>query len=1211
MNALLDFAEPWLQAVVTLSWKGTLLAVAVALVILCLRKRLSPAWRHGLWLLVLLRFVLPDLGTSSWSMQRLSERPVPLVVATIEPTFEPTSEPVAVPLEFAAEALVLKNPAPLSQTVPLEYSPTRPPASSAWTPMQGLTLTWLLGMTLVLATMGFLHGRLVWKLRRNSSLPSAPLSAALQNACHLAGVRQAPRLIVSDAVRAPALFGVLHPAILLPREIASTHDSASLRLILLHELAHMQRRDLWSQIIASLIVAVQWFNPMVWWAAQRMRTEAEMASDARALRSTDLAEAHRLGEVLLGFANRATSGWMVWFAAATLLGISANPSDLRHRIEALIDIARGRRTRWIVGLAAFSLLAVFGLTKAPAQVAEAPPKAPEPATDSANTIVVSGVVVNATGQPVNDAKVRLSVNLISTPYQQQELQSGPDGRFQFKPAPKAASLNITVRHPDYAESKPLSFKGYSPNEERRVVLPDISWVVGKITHKHNGQPIKNVRVFFGVEQNPIYQSPYRWIYPTVRTSETGEYRLPVATRNAEKIILRAWHPGMTSHAAPLNLSGPETSHDAQLESAVSLAGQVIDSEEIAVEDAFVWVAEDALTMDAINYPITAEFLKSNQRSRLSVAKVQFLQAYSDAEGGFKLDAADPLLKPHFWVIAIHPERGIAKMNAQDFQSGSKIKLEPWASLSGILLDPKGNPLPNISGTIWASFARDYQNPQPESFRGSHTTALKTDAEGRFQIDHLLPGSSFSAVTIDREYRPIERITVSSGPQPSHRIQIAESRRLAEAGLTRSIEGRIILPEGYSFRSEDYSLNLSITSNGRVLSGGSPQPDPDGRFMTAPLPLGDSEIRISIHSRNPKARAPASAGRWMQFKLEPDAEQAPLDIGEIAFDKEDFDFQPLTALPPPTVQTFFKLDIPVPLAASTWSVSGFGGAFFERQPLTDGRIVGEILGFPEKPMMFQVVTAEGAILYSPPVLTPNNPKEVVTTPLTFKPGVPVKGRIQDLPATEDGTGWVIAHVIAKPDAALNEVFKGPQPVINWTVWAPVAPDGSFQFSGLPHGQVTLAGLGKGWVTKFSYATGGDSRIHLDGSSDHRDVTLQTQPCLDKSVRLLTADGRPAAGAKVEASFFGTDNIHLTAALGSRSRHTANPEKYAVFQKNGWLGQHAVADQDGRVTLINQPPGETTYAVTWTDPATGTEMRDRVKLKIDSTELADVTLTGKQP
>lgn len=1207
MNALLDSAESWLQAVVALSWKGTLLALVVALAILCLRKRLSPAWRHGLWLLVLLRFVLPDLGTSNWSMQRLSERPAPLAT-----TFEPISEPMALPLEFAADALVLENPAPLNRAVPLEYSPTRPPASPSWTPMQGLTLTWLSGMTLVLATMGFLHGRLLWKLRRDSSLPSAQLTAALQNACHLAGVRRKPRLIVSDAVRAPALFGVLHPAILLPREITTTHDSAALRLILLHELAHLQRRDLWSQIIASLIVAVQWFNPVVWWAAQRMRTEAEMAADARALRSTDVAEAHRLGEVLLGFANRAASGWIVWFAASTLLGISANPRDLRHRIEALIDITRGRRTRWIVGLAAFSLLAVFGLTKAPAQTETPAPaaEAPKGNLESPTLISVYGIVVDSAGQPVKDAKVRLSVPPLdgSGP---QDVKTGPDGRFLFKPVSKANHLNINAKHPDYADSSILNFKGYSPNEERRVVLPDISWVVGKITNKHNGQPIKNVRVFFGVEQNPIYQSPYRWIYPTVRTSETGEYRLPVATRNAEKIILRAWHPGMTSHAAPLNLNGPETSHDAQLEPAESLSGQVIDAEGNPVEDAFVWVAEDGLTMDAINYPITAEFLKSNQRSRLSEAKVQFLQAYSDAEGGFKLDAADPLLKPQFWVIAIHPERGIAKMNAQEFQTGSKIKLEPWASLSGILLDSKGNPLPDTSGTIWASFARDYRNPQPNAFRVSHNATLETDAEGRFQIDHLVPGTSFSAVTLNREYRPIEPVTVSSGPQPSQRIQIAESRRLAEAIPTRSIEGRIVLPEGYSFRSEDYLVNLSITSNGRVLPGGTPQPDPEGRFMTAPLPLGDYEIRIGIHSRNPKVRAPTNADRWMLFKLEPDAEQAPLDIGEIVLDKEDFEFQPLTALPPPTVKTTFKLDIPVPLAASTWSVSGFGGASFERQPLTDGRIVGEIIGFPEKPMMFQVVTAEGAIFYSPPVLTPNDPKEVVKTPLTFKPGVPVKGRVQDLPATEDGTGWVIAHVLAKPDAALNQVFKGPQPVIGWTVWTPVAPDGSFQFTSLPHGQVTLGGLGKGWVTTSSYVTRGNSHFLLDSSSDHQDVALPTQPCLDRTVRLLTADGRPAAGAKVEASFFGADNIHLMAVLGSRSRHTEDPEKYAVFQKSGWLGQHAVADQEGRVTLINQPPGETTYAITWTDPATGTEMRDRVKLKIDSNELADVTLTGKQP
>lgn len=1209
MNTLLDSAERWLHAALTLSWKGALLALAVGLAILFLRKRLSPAWRHGLWLLVLLRFVLPDVGTSSWSMNRLAKKPT-LLAAEIESR----TEVIPIPTEPVSESGTFEKSTLPDLAESLPFMNATPAIAPAWRSMQKMCLVWLLGVGVVLGTMVFLHVRLLWRLRRKASQPSTHLISVFRNACTLAGVRRTPRLIVSDVVQAPALFGILRPAILLPSELAMTHDTTSLRLILLHEIAHLQRRDLWVQLLSSLIVAVHWFNPVVWWAARRMRAEAEMAADARALRSTDATDAHRLGEVLLGFANHAATGWMVWFAAATLLGISENKRDLRHRIEALMDIARGRRTRSIVGLAAFSLLAVFGLTKAPAQnqneTATQSHETPKGDLDSPNMIRVHGIVVDSVGNPVSGAAVRLSVSLAYSPFPgPQDQKTGPDGRFLFKPVSKAAHLNVNAKHPNYADSSLINFKGYSPNEERRLVLRDIPWIVGKITDKRSGQPIKNARVFYGLERNPAYQSRYQWIYPTVRTSETGEYRLPIASRDADNIIIRAWLPGMTSHAAPLKVAGKETPFSAQLEPAERLSGKVIDAEGKPVLDAFVWVAEDAVTMDEINHPLTMDFLKSSQRSRLSEARVQFLQDYSKADGHFELDAADPLLKEHFWIAAIHPEHGFAKMNAAEFQAGALLKLEPWGSMSGQLVSDKGVPLANTTGTIRATVGREVLKAQPDALKMTHILPLTTDKEGQFKIDRLMPGTSFSAVTINREYRPIDPVTVVSGPLRSRRIQLAESRHLVDESQKRSVQGRIVLPEGYSVRSDAYSLFFVITSNDQVLPGGSPQLDAEGRFMTAPLPLGNHELRITLFSRNPKFRAPSEAGRWMRFKLEPNAKQAPLDLGQIIFKKEDFVFPLAGTFPAPSAKTTFKLDIPITPAATMWSASGIGSTFTERQPLTNGRIVGELSSFAEKPFLIQVVTAEGAVLYSQPMLTPIDPSEVVKGPLTFTPGVTIKGTIQDLPATEDGTGWVIAQVLAKPDAALNQVFKGFPSSVPWSVWAPVAADGSFHFAGLPSGQVTLTGLGKGWVTKFSYRWGSDSLLHLDGSTDRRDVTLETQPCLDRSVRLLMLDGRPAAGAKVEATFFGIDNIHLSAALGSRSRHTDEPEKYAQFEKAGWLGQKAFADDDGKVTLINQPPGEITYTVTWTDSKTGISYRDQVKLKIDSSELLDVTVAGK--
>lgn len=249
--------------------------------------------------------------------------------------------------------------------------------STSRTSWQWLTLVWLVGAGGVLGVMAALHLRMLSCVRRGRVEPPPATHAMLLEACALAGRKRAPALMITDAVQAPALFGIVRPAILLPRELAANCEPASLKLIFLHELAHLRRLDLCTQVAASLVSAMHWFNPAVWWAARRMRAEAEMAADAHALRWTNTGEAHRMGEVLLSFAHYAAAGWVVWLmTSATLLGITENKRDLRHRIESLTDLARGRRTWWLMGLAAFVALAIAGFTKAPAEDAAKNPAQP-------------------------------------------------------------------------------------------------------------------------------------------------------------------------------------------------------------------------------------------------------------------------------------------------------------------------------------------------------------------------------------------------------------------------------------------------------------------------------------------------------------------------------------------------------------------------------------------------------------------------------------------------------------------------------------------------------------------------------------------------------------------------------------------------------------------------------------------------------------------
>ena len=97
-----------------------------------------------------------------------------------------------------------------------------------------------------------------------------------------AGLKRAPQLLWSDESLTPLTVGVWRSAVILPRQarqwsVDQRHD------VLLHEFAHVQRRDILTQVLAQVAGALFWFHPLPYLAAGRMRLERERACDDRVL----------------------------------------------------------------------------------------------------------------------------------------------------------------------------------------------------------------------------------------------------------------------------------------------------------------------------------------------------------------------------------------------------------------------------------------------------------------------------------------------------------------------------------------------------------------------------------------------------------------------------------------------------------------------------------------------------------------------------------------------------------------------------------------------------------------------------------------------------------------------------------------------------------------------------------------------------------------
>src|SRR5262249_20941514 len=96
------------------------------------------------------------------------------------------------------------------------------------------------------------------------------------------GLRRRVRLLLADGPVVPMTWGLLAPVVLLPSD-ARDWAPPRRRHVLLHELAHVQRGDWPMQLVAQVVCALYWFQPLAWLAARALRRERERACDDHVL----------------------------------------------------------------------------------------------------------------------------------------------------------------------------------------------------------------------------------------------------------------------------------------------------------------------------------------------------------------------------------------------------------------------------------------------------------------------------------------------------------------------------------------------------------------------------------------------------------------------------------------------------------------------------------------------------------------------------------------------------------------------------------------------------------------------------------------------------------------------------------------------------------------------------------------------------------------
>lgn len=410
INFLNAISDKWLTFQLAMLWQVAVLIGIVWLIDLLIRRRVWPQVRYALWLLIIIKLLIPPTLTSPVSVTS----PIPAAVhkavsiqfRSISPAdaastaknleiSETITPPGASNKQQTSEEAFCNSPAGiLSEAaatpvieIPAAITPAQPAILSYKAYMM---LAWLLGVAVL---SGWLLARLS-SLRKeyqsNSACP-AHFESILQAAARRLGLKRLPRVIVTARVSTPAVFGLFRPVLLMPADTIKRMSARDIEHILLHELAHIKRGDLLVHAVYMVLQIIYWFNPLLWMIRRTLQNLRELCCDAtvaRLLREDTLHYRQTLLDTARGLLAVPVD------PSLGLLGLFENSNWLVTRLAWLEKKTwknRPLRIATVIGLVSVMTVCVLPMANRPQQ----PPQ-----------FQVTGTVTDAhTGAPIAGADV--------------------------------------------------------------------------------------------------------------------------------------------------------------------------------------------------------------------------------------------------------------------------------------------------------------------------------------------------------------------------------------------------------------------------------------------------------------------------------------------------------------------------------------------------------------------------------------------------------------------------------------------------------------------------------------------------------------------------------------------------------------------------------------------------------------------------------------
>ena len=402
-----------LKIFLSMSFSGGLLILALLLGKRFLKDKISRQWQYYIWLIVLLRLLLPFgpevslMGKAYQAVDQVISQAAPLPLQQ-HPSQNAPGDNFIPTVGTEQHNELVNNPADDITTVH---------------PFQniGIMLINYIWLVWLVVALGFLIRKITiyQGFMRYINAGLTPISDIerldeLSIVAEQLGIKKPIELCVNPLVSSPLLIGFFHPCIVLPSADISEKD---FRCIVLHELTHYKRCDMFYKWLVQITVCLHWFNPLVHLMSREIIKACEFSCDEAVLAKMGYDNAQDYGKTLLD-AMAAVGKYKESLGAVTL---SENKQLLKERLGAIMNLKkRSKVIQLLTGL--LTLCITFGASfvgvYSVAAATEATPQTPTQANVSTSeyiTVDFSGISITGQG-PVGVDIVRTSESEVTFEY---------------------------------------------------------------------------------------------------------------------------------------------------------------------------------------------------------------------------------------------------------------------------------------------------------------------------------------------------------------------------------------------------------------------------------------------------------------------------------------------------------------------------------------------------------------------------------------------------------------------------------------------------------------------------------------------------------------------------------------------------------------------------------------------------------------------------